>query len=336
MSLMQYPIFYHPTNVLLLDDDRKFLNLIASGLDDKFPFVIQDNANKTLDYLTTHVLHPSDLSQLIAKQTFDKGSDKSFFGNEDYTIDLRALKGDLLSPERFKKVLAVVVDRRMPSMDGLEFCKKIRQNLKLPVKLILLTGVTTVDEAVNAFNDGIIDAFIEKKPNENTITTLNQTIQDLVWGNFSELSQKLIGLIEPQLRHIFDDRYYMELEKVRNEHKIIEFFLLDSSGSFLLLDSEGKTKIFFARTDEDFESMYDIAKDSEAMRDVLQGLRDRQQFPYSSSGTGHLSLKGDEWNPIMVTMNKIPGREVFYSVLDTALFDTFSFQKYKNEVWPAP
>lgn len=336
MKPTEFPIVYHPSNVLLLDDDRKFMNLIASNLDEFMPFVMEQDPRKALDYLSSHALHPSDLTQLITQQSFDSLPDKNGLNIEDYSIDLAGLKGDLSSAQRFKKVLVVVVDRRMPSMDGLDFCKIIREDLKLPVKLILLTGATTSNEAIEAFNAGKIDAYIEKRTGKETIEELNKTIEKLIWQQLGEISQKVIGLIEHHFPHVFDENFYNQFIKAQKENHISEFYLLDSSGSFLMLDNEGKAKLFFVRTDEDFNGMYDLAKDSGAMRDVLQGLQDRQKFPFTSSGHGHLSLKGDSWKSVMIPMEKIPGRELFYSVVDFPLDGVVGFETYRDQIWPEP
>lgn len=336
MKTALYPIVCHPSNVLLLDDDRKFMNLVASNLDEVMPFVMLEDPKKALDYLRSHVMHPSDLTRLVAQQSFDRAPDKEHLNADDYTINLSALKGDLSSAQRFKKVLVVVVDRRMPSMDGLDFCKLIREELQLPVKLILLTGATTSKEAITAFNEGKIDAFIEKRSSKSMIEKLNKTIQQLIWQQLGETSQKIIGLIEYQLSHIFDENFYKQFDKIRQENKTTEFYLLDSSGSFLMLDSKGVAKMLFVRTDEDFSSMYDLAKDSGALRDVLQALKDRQQFPFSTQGHNHSSVQGDGWDSLMVPMEKIPGRELFYSVVDLALPDTVGFDTYRDQIWPEP
>jgi len=139
-----------------------------------------------------------------------------------------------------------------------------------------------------------------------------------------------------QISHIFDENFYDQFDLIRKKQHVVEFYLIDSAGSFLFLDKEGKPKIFLVRKEEDFEGMYDLAKDSGALREVLQSLRDRQQFPFTPSGMGHLSLKGDAWNSIMVQMHKIPGRELFYSMIDVVDLNILGFNQYRNEIWPTP
>ena len=83
-------------------------------------------------------------------------------------------------------------------------------------------------------------------------------------------------------------------------------------------------------------TIYDLANDSHAPNDVLQTLRDKQGFPFTRFDNVYPMLKGDAWSDAMVHLDKIPGREIFHTLLDIGMLDIFSFKKYINEVWPQP
>ncbi|OGT50845.1 MAG: hypothetical protein A3F17_09255 [Gammaproteobacteria bacterium RIFCSPHIGHO2_12_FULL_41_15] len=335
MRKMVTSLFYHPTNVLLLDDDRKFLNLLATKVDKIFPFVLEEDPSRALDYLKTHSYNLSQMAPQIARQNFDHLSiDKMSAGVESYDVCMSALRGDLSASGRFKKIVVVVVDRYMPAMDGLKFCQIVREQYRLPVKLILLTGATQVDEAIQAFNAGKIDAFVEKRTPKETLKQLNQQLHTLAQQQFSEISEYLMGFLSHQFSHIKDDNFCELFDKIRESEQITEYYLLDTSGSFLLINQAGQTKILLVKLDHDFEMMYDLAKDSGAMRNVLQALKDRQQYPYMASNTRSLSLKNDQWESVMVPMSKIPGREIFYSIIERPRFNVMGFDQYIGEIWP--
>ena len=74
-------------------------------------------------------------------------------------LNLTALEQEITLVERFRRVSVLMVDYAMPTMDGLEFCKRVKSN---DIKKALLTGVADEKTAVAAFNDGIIDRYIPK------------------------------------------------------------------------------------------------------------------------------------------------------------------------------
>jgi len=55
---------------------------------------------------------------------------------------------------------AIIVDLKMPEMDGLELLRKIKEN-KPDVQVILLTGHATVEKGIEAMKLGALD-FVEK------------------------------------------------------------------------------------------------------------------------------------------------------------------------------
>ena len=63
----------------------------------------------------------------------------------------------------------------MPKMTGVEFCRAIRG---LPVKTILLTGKASLETAISAFNEGVIDCFLQKQ-DSNVSTALRREIKRL-------------------------------------------------------------------------------------------------------------------------------------------------------------
>jgi len=72
---------------------------------------------------------------------------------------------DMLSQESFD---AVVLDLRMPEMDGIEALKRMKEK-RPELQVILLTGHATVEEGVEAIKLGAMD-FIEKPADLDVIS----------------------------------------------------------------------------------------------------------------------------------------------------------------------
>lgn len=331
MLPLPLPLLYHPTSVLLLDDNVHFLNTLSMKIDVHFPVVSENNPHHALEYLKAHCCNPKQLLMELTHENYEACSARKPEA-ETYDVDFSMLRGDLTTLDRFKKIHVVVVDRHIPSMDGLEFCRLVKQTHRLPVKLILLTGATTMSEAVAAFNDGKIDAFIEKGPLSSMIDQVNNTIARLAWQQFQALGEYGASVLTRKIEHIMDPDFCATFNSIREAEQIVEFYLFDSSGSFLMLNQRGDVKLFFVRLAQDFTDAYDVAQNSNASPIVLEKLRDRSHFPFINSplGQDYFSLSGSAWDSAMVEMRAIPGKEMAYAVIHLSDWGAAGLETYMH------
>lgn len=334
MQKEKLPLMYHPTNVLLVDDQPVFLNQMCENIDHNIPYVTAIDPEQALAYLRTHTYLGDIQSLLVAQPNFNNVM-QSPTSIENFDIDFSTLRRDLDSPERFKKITVVFVDQSMPKMEGLDFCRRVRKE-NLLVKLILLTGNAGLDKAVDAFNEGIVDAYIPKD-HPNLIKVVNEHIRRYSWLQFMELSDRLAGLISHIIKPLYDEKFFEIFSEIwQKQQEKGEFYLMDSSCSFLFLNDDLKKQIFFVRNECDFNEIYELAKNSEAPYSVLEAIRGRQKFPITPDPRGYLKLQGDAWEDVMEFMSKVPGRELYYALVDRPGMEVFSFKRYFNEVWPQP
>ncbi len=328
------PLFYHSSSVLFLDDDPGILKGLSTHVDKRFPFMVQENPQRALDYLKLNCVHPRDFSSDILEENpeMDAHVENTM---ETFDVNFSKLHSNLKLHDRFGKVQVAIVDRNIPAMDGLEFCRLIKEQFQLPIKIILLTGATTHQEAIKAFNSGKIDAFVAKTlPFSQMIAEVNHLVNRLAWEQFQETSQNLAGMLSHKIQYINHPAFAKAFEKAREANGIVEFYLYDSSGSFLMFDREGKASLFLVRSGEDFEVMSQIAQDSDAPESVLKDLEKRQGFPFNEAQRADLSLAGEQWQDAMVPMQKLEDSDVFYSVAPLSDWRVASFEQYVNEIWP--
>ena len=324
---------YHPTNVVFLDDDPVFLNSMRTGIiRTNIPFITESNPEKILKYLQSHTYKPDDLSRLITKQNFEILNSEEVV--DTFDINFASFISQLELPHRFKKITVVFVDQAMPQMAGLDFCRRIREE-RIPVKLILLTGKLGVSEAVQAFNDGIIDAYLPKEHRDLT-QKVREHISKYSFEEFIELGNNLIGFVSHMVSPLYDEKFSDIFEQVRTRHKICEFYLLNFTCSFIMSDEDGKVKMLFVRNENDFKDLYELAKNSQASYEVLESIRSRQQFAFTKSNKGYLRLEDEMWENFMHPVDKVPGRDLYYSLVDRVDMKIFSFKQYFREVWPSP
>lgn len=87
---------------------------------------------------------------------------------EKYTVDLAANGMDALEKARQTNYDAILLDIKMPEMDGMEVLEKLMQFREVPV--IMISGHGTIETAVEAIKKGAYD-FIVKPPDLNRLLT---------------------------------------------------------------------------------------------------------------------------------------------------------------------
>ncbi len=322
------PLLYHPTSVLFLDDDPKLLKSLALKLNPALPFVLYKDPESALEHLKKSYFDDNDIAKDLIDQNEDSYSDPENASSHVCNINFAALYGNLASDHRFKKIRLVVVDRHIPKMDGLKFCQLVKEEYKLPVKLILLTGATTLSEATDAFNQGKIDGFVEKSSQPEMFDKLQELIDRLVWQQFEKTSQRLMGILSSQFPQIGQAAFAQAFEQIRKDQGIVEFYLRDSSVSFIMLNKMGHAKILIVRQEEDFKEAYALAQDIGASQSILDSLEKRSHFPFKTTQKNYFLLKDDEWEACMVDMQRIPNSNLFYHIADLPHWDISNFKQF--------
>ena len=336
LNYTRIPLLYHPTNVAILDDEPEFLDFMRQTVSHEIPYVTETDPKKLLHYLSSHSYQPDTLSSLITKQHFDTENIDLNGTSEYFQVDYQQLQGELDKPNRFKKILVIFVDQVLKSkQSGLDFCRQVRET-GLKIKLVLLTGQALVEEAIQALNDGLIDAYLNKGNVDTLEKNINHLIKQYMWEAFMEIGQSLSGFLSHLMKPLSDEQFIKVFDQVRQSQGTVEFYSLNTSCSFLLVNAVGAVKQFLACDEDAFKDIYDLAQDSKAPYDVLQAIRGRQQFPFTKTERGRLNLKGDAWENVMVSMDKVPGREWYYAVVERPDLKPFSFKRYFDEIWPQP
>jgi CheY-like chemotaxis protein len=207
----------------------------------------------------------------------------------------------------------VVVDHDMPEMNGFELC----QNLKdFPVKKIMLTGVASHAKAVQAFNAGIIDRFIDKGSPE-LFTLLNTAIAELQEIYYREQSQSLIQTILNQADTcVVNPEFQALFKQLCQQKNIAEFYQLDVTGSFLLLDYEGKITWLFVKSRQEMEDYLDIATENSAPQTIIDALKNKQKLPFFLTPEDY-QLPFDQWQPYLHAAQQLGnGEKYYYAVME--------------------
>ncbi len=246
--------FFYPTEVILIDDDPILINRIEMTLGLLSVSIKSFNHPlKALDYINGHNQIPIT------------------------PYDLESGYHQIYSAKRFKQIATVVVDYYdMPGMNGLEVCKQITTPY---IQKIMLTGAATHKIAVDAFNEGIIDQFIQKNDSD-VFAKLPNAVISAQKKHFEICTLKLIHQLQNEYPEVYtlQNPAFVELfGAISNENKVVEYYLLDEMGSFLFLSEAGVASALFIFNEETLESQEDMIPELDRHKDLAKEIYNYQK-----------------------------------------------------------
>lgn len=304
-------VCYFPTTVVLIDDDRKFLNSVEGLLDfNQASFEFFDNSTKALGFLIANKADPFTKRCILSPEEEE-------LDHRTLDIDVRAIHREAANPRRFAEISVVVSDYAMPAMNGLELCEQLKDK---PYKKLLLTCEADEKLAVQAFNAGLIDKFVRKDV-PNFEATINQAIHDLQKQYFHDLSRTIVNaLIADAMQpatFFTDPAFINRFEEIAKQARMTEFYLIDSAGSFMFLDVNGIPKWLAVKNEAEMQGFAEYARDAdEKNAEVIKLLKERRVVPYFHTDED-LQTGAEDWLPYLHPAQKISGKDVYYYSLIT-------------------
>lgn len=303
------PIYSHPTTVLFIDDDINYLKHLSLHLPHHlFPFILYNNPKKALDYIL------SNRNTTINLKDHWHSANPSHLDSCVMEIDIPSVYQKCYYRERFFSLSTIVVDYNMPDINGLEFLQKIDLS---GVQKILLTGETDLHVAIEAFNSGIINQYIRKQ-DPNIKAFLINTLTNSQYSYFNHLSLSTIDALACYHEYpsaIAEKEFEIFFNKLIADHNIVEYYLLDTVGSFLMLINTGEIVILHTQNEDQTESYYlDIKElDYEYFSDEeKETIKNRNKIFCYKSFQGLKHPDPSLWAPYFCDAKKIQGRNQFY------------------------
>ena len=343
----QLACVYHPTELIFIDDDRTFLNNLSARLEKFYVFKTFSQSEKGLNYLKSHIptnqvaSHISSIKEQFAPEDFPEQLDDN---NYRHTyIDLKCIDfyRKIFDKGRFQSNAIVIIDQVMPGVDGLSICKELAAS---PFKFIMLTGEADAELAITAFNQGIIDHFV-KKDSPTFVDQLKDAIKKLQQDYFHEQSHTFMNSLSLSPTCILDDvQYITTFKNYIEKYKIIEYYLLDETGSFLMLQANGTPHWLVATSENEMAENYEFASNEAYNPDnkVLDGLKKRNMMLFRVSEEQRMNVGPngkDGWLAYMHPAKKIKAEysDFYYSIFSgkaNLYFDgqtVFSYQQFLSE-----
>jgi len=174
--MRQIPCYFFPSQVILIDDDQSLLDNLMPCLDDHASVhVAFQNPFKALDYINSQTAETDSSVALTSEEEWQ---------HVRLDFNIYDLYKRIYDANRFTKISTIVIDYHMPGLNGLEFCTKIKNPY---IQRILLTGDEDEHIAIEAFNKGLIHAYIKKHEFE-AISKLKKAIGEAQLNYFRQIS----------------------------------------------------------------------------------------------------------------------------------------------------
>lgn len=331
MRNYQIPPLYFPTTVVFVDDSIDFLANLSLQLDSNLAFQLFDSPAYAL-----LMLNGGSSPSTPVERFFSRYHHTDDLPMTHHVIDVNLVKvhREVYNELRFEQVSVVVVDYDMPSIDGLEFCRCIKNPA---IKKILLTGKADEKIAVQAFNKGLIDRFILKQ-DKDVINTLNHAIIELQRDYFRQTERMLADALAIGKHDFLRDPLFAEkFHEICEKLKIVEFYLCSEPDGMLMLTAEGSASLLLVPNEDDLLGQYEIAYEQGAPQELLDALKSNQVVPYFWQTGGHYVAECHNWRTFLFPATEFKGKKWYcYAIVNNPPpFKTdvvFPYREFLNDL----
>lgn len=316
---------YHPTTIVIIDDDESFLKSMSLHLGHDIPCITFKNPKEALEFLNESYQSDSYLNRCISHTPENVPSKRNI------QVDIQPIASEIYNPDRFNEISVIIVDQMMPGLKGLELCGQLTN---ASFKKILLTGRATTEDIIKGFNQGIINKYIAKDA-DNLTQQIKDGVRELQQEYFNELSNTVINSLADSetAGSCLSDPVFVEFfNEFLNEHEIVEYSLTDTEGSFLLLDAAGKPFILAVKDEDAMEAARDMARFSKKppSDDVLQKIEKNECIVYFHADD-NLVLEPSDWESrgLLFPAKKLVGKNktYYYAIINDLKPYAFSFDR---------
>lgn len=269
-------IYSYPVKVILVDDNIEFLEVLSLNLKNKNFFV-----EAFSDVCLVRTLLEKYPSKLYSE--FDV-KDGDFLGEKAISVNIEEVRNVYSNKNQNKEFVVLVIDNNMPKKNGIDFLKTINES---NVYKILLTGETEESTVIEAFNAGIIDGYISKAD-----TALYEKLpQQITKGinkyfkNRSDLLVKSIIHDSTRITALSSNVYKNFVYNIIQQYNIIEYYLLDTQGSYIMFGSEGRVYTLLILGEDSAKAHLDIAIEEGCSKELLESAKLNQGKIYSNYKT---------------------------------------------------
>jgi CheY-like chemotaxis protein len=246
--MLRVPIFYFSPTIFFLDDNKLFLHSLTDYFSDSYNVIVTSSPTYFIETLEKSSIQDNLLS-LIDRE------DDYFSEQSMVSINLQNLAPKLIDMLKHKKPVSVAfIDFEMPKEDGLDVCNKITNT---ETKKVFLTGKLDEIGAIEAFNKGLIEAYLSKN-SCNMVDQIRGAVEKLHATYLEELGNIYIPFIVKNhgLLSLYGDPRFVEFFfTVVNQNHIEQACVYEMFGSQILRDKNGCMYLLNVYEQEEIEAL---------------------------------------------------------------------------------
>ncbi|MEQ8486025.1 MAG: hypothetical protein RIB46_16830 [Pseudomonadales bacterium] len=256
------PPYFHPTTVVLVDDNEAFLQSVVLGMPPSIVMRGFLHPEEALAFVET----PIDLPPLVDRCfTLERSHETEALIH----LDLGLIEQEIKHLQRFRRISAVLIDYAMPSVDGIQFCERMTDPY---ARRAMLTGVADEKLAVQAFNAGLIHRFISKH-RVNAVEAIIAFVAELEREYFQQHLVRLqAALAMDPPGFLIDLTIARQVRRFIQQEGIVEYYLVNDPPGFLMLRSNGSVIRLVLLDQAARRRQIDFVRAHDAPADVRRGI----------------------------------------------------------------
>jgi CheY-like chemotaxis protein len=287
------PICFYPMRKIVLDDDHAFTQSMLLTLPER-NFISYNSPKEALKYLLNEYQPALTKTGMIAKNSPIADSSTQHIIN----INIDNLKKMLAEPAH-QDISVIFVDYHMPDMTGIDFLKAIHH---LPIKKALITGENDYKIAVDAFNSGLVDAYL-RKDDPHFSDKVQHIVSELEWNYFVELSNLIADI--PSFDYLRNIHFVAAFKQFIQENDISAFCLTHTQGNFIAQCSRNKKNYILVRSKMQLHELSKIAEEDGGSHETIENLRMAKMIPFFES-KNYWDIPASQWDEFLHPANDLP------------------------------
>jgi CheY-like chemotaxis protein len=264
------PLISFPTKVLFIDDDENFFDIVGNSID-----LGENIVFSCLDY-KNHVSVINSQNNIIVDEILssDPYNDPE---NSDINLNYFDMQNLMLNNYKNNYYSVVFIDYDMPSSNGIDVLKSINNPY---IYKVLLTGVADEKMAIKAFSDGIINNYIRK----HDINLRDLIIEAIKKGSkyFFEKQTAFLRskILSNKLKKsaLSNNNYIKLLSEYIEKNDVSEYYLVESIGSYVLIQKDGIKKILHICDNDDIASYIEQLADDNINANIIKQVKNGEKI----------------------------------------------------------
>lgn len=301
------PLFYYPSTYVWVDDDMNLLNSMAILFENKNRIHFFSSARGCVEFFKTY-------KSPLEKYAFLKANSEDEYYSVSQKLpmnfDFSALQQLMNDQNKYNEVTTLILDYKMPEMDGFELARQL-QNFLIPT--ILLTGNKDENKTIEGFNENLIQRFVLKGDAQFSAKLLKY-LKELSEQFFQKISSSLLAYLETDHKLPLSDPSFIDFfETYIQENAITEYYLIDKQGSFLCKNQEGHESYLVVHTENSIQNWLEIyGEENKLTKEIILDIQSFRKIPFFGLGKEAFDVDQSEWCKHLYVPQVVEGRQRYF------------------------